>query len=124
LHTPDSFIPGTPSKGYSKGAFSKDFDNGGRWDSFQSPVYPYADQYSENSFHDYYDADEDFKSSTPRPYNYDQYRESTASLPSRLSTGSIFSSFFKKDKASSVPPSNRASPNTSAHDFNETARDN
>ncbi|KAL6919216.1 hypothetical protein FSST1_003242 [Fusarium sambucinum] len=101
LHTPDSFVPGTHSKGYSKGAFSNDFDSGGHWDSFASPGYPYADHYSENSFRDYYDAGEDCKASSSHPYNYDQYRESTASLPSRLSTGSIFASFFKKDKASS-----------------------
>ncbi|GKU00164.1 hypothetical protein FLAG1_04550 [Fusarium langsethiae] len=87
LHTPDSFIPGTPSKGYSKGAFSNDFDSGGHWDSFPSPGYPYADHYSENSFRGYYGVAEDFKASTSQPYNYDQYRESTASLPSRLSTG-------------------------------------
>ncbi|RGP74344.1 hypothetical protein FLONG3_6123 [Fusarium longipes] len=124
LHTTDSFIPGTPSRGYSKGAFSKDFDDSGHWDSFQSSEYFYTDQYSDNSFCDYHDAAEDFKTSTPRPYLYEEYRESTTSLPSRLSTGSIFSSFFKKDKASSVPSRNRASPNTSAHDFNETARDN
>ncbi|QPC74906.1 hypothetical protein HYE68_005658 [Fusarium pseudograminearum] len=122
LHTPDNFMPGTPSKGYSKGAFSKDFDGGGHWDSFQSPEFSYADHYSENSFPGYCDADEDFSAS--QPYNHDQYRESTASLPSRLSTGSVFASFFKKDKASSVPPRDRASPRPFAHDFNETARDN
>ncbi|KAH7006166.1 hypothetical protein EDB82DRAFT_552633 [Fusarium venenatum] len=123
LHTPDSFVPGTPSKGYSKGAFSNDFGIGGHWDSFASPGYPYADHHSENSFHNYYDVGEDCKASSSHHYNYDQYRESTASLPSRLSTGSIFASFFEKDKASSVPPSYRASPKPSAHDFNETARD-
>ncbi|OBS26493.1 hypothetical protein FPOA_00436 [Fusarium poae] len=95
LHTPDSFVPGTPSKGYSKGAFSKDFGSGGHWDSFPSPGYPYADHYSENSFRDYYDADEDFKPSSSHPYNYDQYRESTASLPSRLSTGNTGSATEK-----------------------------
>jgi len=123
LHVPDSY-PGTPSIGFSKGAFSKDFDGNGQWDTFTSPGYSYVDQYSENSFRSYYGTDEDFEASTPRPYNYDQYRESSTSLPSRLSPGSIFSSFFKKDKASSVPPGNRASPRTSGHDFNETARDN
>ncbi|KAJ4137749.1 hypothetical protein NW768_003339 [Fusarium equiseti] len=106
LHVPDSY-PGTPSVGFSKGAFSKDFDGNGHWDTFSSPRYSYADQYSENSCRSYYGADEDLETSTPRPYNYDQYGESSTSLPSRLSPGSIFSSFFKKDKASSVPPGNR-----------------
>ncbi|CAG7557374.1 unnamed protein product [Fusarium equiseti] len=103
LHVPDSY-PGTPSMGFSKGAFSKDFDGNGQWNTFPSPGYSYVDQYSENSFRSYYGTDEDFEASTPRPYNYDHYRESSTSLPSRLSPGSIFSSFFRKDKASSVPP--------------------
>ncbi|KAM0203859.1 hypothetical protein ACHAPI_000859 [Fusarium lateritium] len=130
LHMPDSFQAGTPAKGYSQGAFSKEFDHGEDWDAFRSPQYSHAEYLSDdNSFRGYYEAKEEYQASTPRAYNYGhhgQYMESTASLPSRLSSGSIFSSFFKKskDKTSSAPPINRASSYTPDHDFHETARGN
>ncbi|KAF9772623.1 hypothetical protein IL306_009656 [Fusarium sp. DS 682] len=130
LHTPDSFRPGGPSKGYSQGAFSKDFDNGSGWGSFRSPEYSYRDQYPDESpLYGHHETDEGFQASNPkfRDYNhYEQYMESTASLPSRLSSGSVFSAFFKKtkNKSSSVPPGDRASSYAPSHNFNETARDN
>ncbi|KAF4968113.1 hypothetical protein FSARC_4447 [Fusarium sarcochroum] len=99
LRTPDSFRSGTPSKGYSQGAFSKEFDQAEDWDSFRSPRYPYTDQYSDgNSFHGYYEADEGFQEPAPKTRDYthqEKYMESTASLPSYLSSGGGFSSFFK-----------------------------
>ncbi|KAI6770120.1 hypothetical protein HG530_004749 [Fusarium avenaceum] len=110
LHTPDSFRAGTPAKGYSQGAFSKEFDHGEDWDAFRSPRYSHTDYYSDdNSFRGNYEADEEYQTSTPKTYDYGDhgnYMESTASLPSHLSSGSIFSSFFKKskNKTSSAPP--------------------
>ncbi|KAG4294274.1 hypothetical protein FPRO06_00859 [Fusarium proliferatum] len=86
LRTPDDFRPGAPSKGYSQGAFSKDFDNGGDWDSFKSPAYSYVEQYTGDSpLHERHETDEAFQASIPRFHDYsyhDQYMESTASLPS------------------------------------------
>ncbi|KAF4446518.1 hypothetical protein F53441_9858 [Fusarium austroafricanum] len=113
LHTPDIFQAGAPSTGYSQGAFSKAFDNGMGWDSFRSPEYLYREQNSdESSVHGHYVTDEEFPRSTLRAHDHgyhEQYMESTVSLPSRLSNGSVFSSFFKKskNKASSVPPRDR-----------------
>lgn len=130
LHTPDSFRAGTPAKGYSQGAFSKEFDHGEDWDAFRSPRYSHAEYYSDdNSFRGYYEADEEYQTPTPKAYycgDHGQYMESTASLPSRLSSGSIFSSFFKKskNKTSSAPPVNRASSYNPDHDFHETVRGN
>ncbi|KAM0564394.1 hypothetical protein ACHAPJ_000607 [Fusarium lateritium] len=102
LRTPDSFRPGTPSKGYSQGAFSKEFDRAEDWDSFKSPRYPFSDQYSDgNSFRGYYEADEGFQGPAFKTHDYghrDQYMGSTASLPSYLSSGGGFSSYFKKSK--------------------------
>ncbi|PCD45734.1 hypothetical protein AU210_001164 [Fusarium oxysporum f. sp. radicis-cucumerinum] len=102
LRTPDDFRPGAPSKGYSQGAFSKDFDNGGDWDSFRSPAYSYVEQYTDDGpLHERHETDEGFQAPIPKFHDYsyhDQYMESTASLPSRMSSGSVFSSFFKKKK--------------------------
>ncbi|KAF4496025.1 hypothetical protein FAGAP_7839 [Fusarium agapanthi] len=130
LRTPDDFRPGAPSKGYSQGAFSKDFDNGGDWDSFRSPAYSYVEQYTDDSpLHERHETDEGFQAPIPKFHDYsyhDECMESTASLPSRMSSGSVFSSFFKKkkNKSSSVPPGDRASSYPQSHNFNETARDN
>ncbi|KAM0353540.1 hypothetical protein ACHAPU_001552 [Fusarium lateritium] len=130
LHTTDSFRAGNPAKGYFQGAFSKDFDHSGDWDAFRSPQYSHAANYSDdNSFRGCDEADEEFQTPTPRAYDYGHhahYMESTASLPSRLSSGSIFSSFFKKSKnnTASFPSANRASSYPPDHNFNETARDN
>ncbi|KAF4944344.1 hypothetical protein FGADI_12762 [Fusarium gaditjirri] len=130
LRTPDDFRAGAPSKGYSQGAFSKDFDSGGDWDSFRSPAYSYVEQYTDDSpLHEHHETEEGFQAPTPKFHDYsyhDQYMESTASLPSRMSSGSVFSSFFKKkkNKPSSVPPGDRAGSYHPSHNFNETARDN
>ncbi|KAG5748180.1 hypothetical protein H9Q70_009141 [Fusarium xylarioides] len=130
LRTPDDFRSGAPSKGYSQGAFSKDFDNGGDWDSFRSPAYSYVEQYTDDSpLHERHETDEGFQAPIPKFHDYsyhDQCMESTASLPSRTSSRSVFSSFFKKkkNKSSSVPPGDRAGSYPPSHNFNETARDN
>ncbi|KAF4419480.1 hypothetical protein FACUT_11468 [Fusarium acutatum] len=129
LRTPDDFRPGAPSKGYSQGAFSKDFDNGGDWDSFRSPAYSYVEQYTDDSpLHERHETDEGFQAPIPKFHDYsyhDQCMEFTASLPSRMSSGSVFSSFKKKkNKSSSVPPGDRAGSYPPSHNFNETARDN
>ncbi|EWG37148.1 hypothetical protein FVEG_00892 [Fusarium verticillioides 7600] len=130
LRTPDDFQPGAPSKGYSQGAFSKDFDNGADWDSFRSPAYSCVEQYADDSpLPERHETDEGFQAPIPKFHDYsyhDQCMESTASLPSRTSSGSVFSSFFKKkkNKSSSVPPGVRAGSYPPSHNFNETARDN
>ncbi|KAF5664160.1 hypothetical protein FDENT_12957 [Fusarium denticulatum] len=130
LRTPDDFRPGAPSKGYSQGAFSKDFDNGGDWDSFRSPAYSCVEQYTDDSpLPERHETDEGFQAPIPKFHDYsyhDQCMESTASLPSRMSSGSMFSSFFKKkkNKSSSVPPGDRAGSYPPSHNFDETARDN
>ncbi|KAF5663159.1 hypothetical protein FCIRC_11256 [Fusarium circinatum] len=88
LRTPDDFRPGAPSKGYSQGAFSKDFDNGGDWDSFRSPAYSYVDQYTDDSpSHERHETDEGFQAPIPKFHDYsyhDECMESTASLPSQF----------------------------------------
>ncbi|KAJ3525166.1 hypothetical protein NM208_g11754 [Fusarium decemcellulare] len=126
IRTPDSFRVGTPSKGYSQGAFSKDFGQFDEWDSFGSSREPHGDQSRESSsFRGYYDRP---AQETQDNYDhYDQYMESTTSLPSFLPSGGGFGSFFNKSKnKASTTPNSRASPfqsYTSGHNFNETARD-
>ncbi|KAF4993529.1 hypothetical protein FDECE_13378, partial [Fusarium decemcellulare] len=126
IRTPDSFRGGTPSKGYSQGAFSKDFGQFDEWDSFGSSREPHGDQSRESSsFRGYYDRP---AQETQDNYDhYDQYMESTTSLPSFLPSGGGFGSFFNKSKnKASTTPNSRASPfqsYTSGHNFNETARD-
>ncbi|KAF4345604.1 hypothetical protein FBEOM_455 [Fusarium beomiforme] len=130
FHTPNNFRSGSPSKGYSQGAFSKDFDNGRDWGPFIDPEYSYMERYSDESpLYCHRETDEEFQASNPKSCNYglyEQYMESTASLPSRLSSGSVFSSYFKKPKtkSSSAPPCDRATSYAPSHNFNETARDN
>ncbi|KAF4999287.1 hypothetical protein FGRMN_2581 [Fusarium graminum] len=130
LHTTDSFGAGDTAKGYFKGAFSKDFDHSDDRDAVRSPQYSHVENYSDDSLlRGCNEADEEFHTPTPRAYDYGHhahYMESTASLPSRLSSGSIFSSFFKKskNKTTSFPAANRASSYPPDHNFNETTRDN
>ncbi|KAF5023293.1 hypothetical protein F66182_4601 [Fusarium sp. NRRL 66182] len=110
LRTPDSFNPGTPSKSFPQGAFGQEFDYNDTWSSFPTPGYPYEAQYANaNTFHGYYEAEKGFQDFTPVAHDFNQYekcKESTTSLPSYLSSGGTFSSFFKnkKNKASSAPP--------------------
>ncbi|TVY69446.1 hypothetical protein Focb16_v001168 [Fusarium oxysporum f. sp. cubense] len=71
LRTPDDFRPGAPSKGYSQGAFSKDFDNGGDWDSFRSPAYSYVEQYTDDDpLHERHETDEGFQAPIPKFHDY------------------------------------------------------
>ncbi|KAG7420914.1 hypothetical protein Forpe1208_v000860 [Fusarium oxysporum f. sp. rapae] len=71
LRTPDDFRPGAPSKGYSQGAFSKDFDNGGDWDSFRSLAYSYVEQYTDDSpLHERHETEEGFQAPIPKSHDY------------------------------------------------------
>lgn len=126
FRTPESFRTTTPSKGYSQGAFSRDFDRSEDRDFYSNPRSPHEAKFAdENGFRSpfNYTADE----SKGAHNHYEEYLESTTSLPSFLPSGGGFGSFFNKSKnKASATPGSRASPfgrRHSGHDFNETAGD-
>ncbi|RSL93447.1 hypothetical protein CDV31_014717 [Fusarium ambrosium] len=124
FRTPESFRTATPSKGYSQGAFSRDFDRFEDHGFYSNPRTPQKTKFTDESefrspFN--YTADESKEAHNP----YEEYLESTTSLPSFLPSGGGFSSFFNKSKNKApTTPGSRASPfgrRHFGHDFNETA---
>ncbi|KAM0424755.1 hypothetical protein ACHAPT_010065 [Fusarium lateritium] len=128
FRTPDRFRAATPSTGYSQGAFSKDFDRSEDWGFHKSPRHGHETKFTDGSefrSHCNYPADQ----SKDHHGGYEEYMESTTSLPSFLPSGGGFGSFFNKSKSKASPaPGSRASPSGhhhhhSGHNFNETAGD-
>ncbi|KAI8719030.1 hypothetical protein NCS52_00683300 [Fusarium sp. LHS14.1] len=126
FRTPESFRTTTPSKGYSQGAFSRDFDRSEDRGFYSNPRSPHETKFADESgfrspFN--YNADE----SKDTHDHYEEYLESTTSLPSFLPSGGGFGSFFNKSKnKASTTTGSRASPfghHHSGNDFNETAGD-
>ncbi|KAF4983481.1 hypothetical protein FZEAL_1104 [Fusarium zealandicum] len=110
LQTPDNFRAGTPSKGYSQGAFSKDFGQEDDWNSFRSPRQPPEDFYSGgDGFQNYYDGPAEESHEFARGVDNDgygeQFMESTTSLPSFLPMGGGFGSFFNNFADRQTTPS-------------------
>ncbi|KAF5616502.1 hypothetical protein F52700_12796 [Fusarium sp. NRRL 52700] len=100
LCTPDDFRPGAPSKGYSQGAFSKDFDNGGDWDSFQSPAYSYVEQYTDDSpLAERHDTDEGFQAQTPKFHDYSYHDQCSSNIFTASFTDPGSSSFIDRDSS-------------------------
>lgn len=126
FRTPESFRTTTPSKGYSQGAFSRDFDRSEDRGFYSNPRSPHETKFADESgFRSPFNYTTDESKDTHN--HYEEYLESTTSLPSFLPSGGGFGSFFNKSKnKASTTHGSRASPfgrHHSGHDFNETAGD-
>ncbi|KAJ4220006.1 hypothetical protein NW759_007631 [Fusarium solani] len=126
FRTPESFRTTTPSKGYSQGAFSRDFNRSEDRGFYSNPRSPHETKFADESrFRSPFNYTTDESKDTHN--HYEEYLKSTTSLPSFLPSGGGFGSFFNKSKnKASTTHGSRASPfgrHHSGHDFNETAGD-